>query len=77
MPADVIINPTSGEIYWNDSGGSTQSISIRGDSQNKIDFIGYSSGFSPASSGIGTFVIATFNDNSGTSAFTPVLLALI
>ena len=71
MPADVIINPTSGEIYWNDSGGSTQSISIRGDSQNKIDFIGYSSGFSPASSGIGTFVIATFNDNSGTSAFTP------
>ena len=71
MPADVIINPTSGEIYWNDNGGSTQSISIRGDSQNKIDFIGYSSGFSPASSGIGTFVIATFNDNSGTSAFTP------
>jgi len=71
MPADVIINPTSGEIYWNDSGGTTQSISIRGDSQNKIDFIGYSSGFSPASSGIGTFVIATFNDNSGTSAFTP------
>jgi hypothetical protein len=71
MPADVIINPTSGEIYWNDSGGATQSISIRGDSQNKIDFIGYSSGFSPASSGIGTFVIATFNDNSGASAFTP------
>lgn len=71
MPADVIINPTSGEIYWNDSGGTTQSISIRGDSQNKIDFIGYSSGFSPASSGIGTFVIATFNDNSGTSAFIP------
>jgi len=71
MPADVIINPTSGEIYWNDSAGSPQSISIRGDSQNKIDIIGYSSGFSPASSGIGTFVIATFNDNSGTSAFTP------
>ena len=71
MPADVIINPTSGEIYWNDSGGTTQSISIRGDSQNKIDIIGYSSGFSLASSGIGTFVIATFNDNSGTSAFTP------
>ncbi len=71
MPADVIINPTSGEIYWNDGAGTTQSISIRGDSQNKIDFIGYSSGFSPGSSGIGTFTIATFNDNSGTSAFTP------
>jgi hypothetical protein len=71
MPADVIINPNSGEIYWNDGAGTTQSISIRGDSQNKIDIIGYSSGFSLASSGIGTFVIATFNDNSGTSAFTP------
>lgn len=71
MPADVIINPTSGEIYWNDGAGTTQSISIRGDSQNKIDIIGYSSGFSPGSSGIGTFTIATFNDNSGTSAFTP------
>ena len=71
MPADVIINPTTGEIYWNDGGGTTQSISIRGDSQNKIDITGYSSGFSPGSSGAGTFVIATFNDNSGTSAFTP------
>lgn len=71
MPADVIINPTSGEIYWNDSAGSPQSISIRGDSQNKIDIIGYSASFSPGSSGIGTFTIASFNDNSGTSAFTP------
>lgn len=71
MAADVIINPLSGEIYWNDGAGTTQSISIRGDSQNKIDFIGYSSGFSPGSSGIGTFTIATFNDNSGTSAFVP------
>lgn len=71
MPADVIINPTSGEIYWNDSAGSPQSISIRGDSQNKIDIIGYSASFSPGTGGIGTFTIATFNDNSGTSAFTP------
>ncbi len=71
MPADVIINPTSGEIYWNDGTGSTQSISIRGDSQNKIDIIGYSAGFSPGSSGIGTFAIATFNDNAGTAAFAP------
>lgn len=60
MPADVIINPTSGEIYWNDSAGSPQSISIRGDSQNKIDIIGYSASFSPGSSGIGTFTIASF-----------------
>ena len=71
MPADVIINPTSGEIYWNDGTGSTQSISIRGDSQKKIDIVGYSAGFSPGSSGIGTFAIATFNDNGGTAAFAP------
>ena len=65
MPADVIINPNSGEIYWNDGTGTPQSISIRGDSQNKIDIIGYSASFSPGGSGVGTFVIATFNDNSG------------
>ena len=47
MPADVIINPTSGEIYWNDNAGSPQSISIRGDAQNKIDIIGYGASFSP------------------------------
>lgn len=71
MPADVIINPTSGEIYWNDGTGSPQSISIRGDSQNKIDIIGYSASFSPGGSGVGTFVLATFNDNSGAAAFAP------
>ncbi len=65
MPADVIINPNSGEIYWNDGTGTPQSISIRGDSQNKIDIIGYSASFSPGGSGVGTFVIATFSDNSG------------
>ena len=73
MPADVIINPTSGEIYWNDNAGSPQSISIRGDAQNKIDIIGYGASFSPGGGGIGTFVIATFNDSvvPGTSAFVP------
>jgi hypothetical protein len=73
MPADVIINPTSGEIYWNDSAGSPQSISLRGDAQNKIDIIGYGASFSPGGGGIGTFVIATFNDSvvPGTSAFVP------
>lgn len=73
MPADVIINPTSGEIYWNDNTGSPQSISLRGDAQNKIDIIGYGASFSAGGGGIGTFVIATFNDSlvPGTSAFVP------
>ena len=71
MPTDVIIEPGSGQIYWNDSAGSTQSISIKGDAQNTISVVGYSGAFSPGSSAGGTFVIASFNDNSGTSAFVP------
>ena len=71
MPTDVIIEPGSGQIYWNDSAGSPQSISIKGDAQNTISVVGYSGAFSPGSSAGGTFVIASFNDNSGSSAFIP------
>jgi hypothetical protein len=71
MATDVIIEPGSGQIYWNDSAGSSQSISIKGDAQNTISVVGYSGAFSPGSSAGGTFVIASFNDNSGTSAFVP------
>jgi len=71
MATDVIIEPGSGQIYWNDSAGSSQSISIKGDAQNTISVVGYSGAFSPGSSAGGTFVIASFNDNSGTSAFIP------
>jgi len=71
MPTDVIIEPGSGQIYWNDSAGSPQSISIKGDAQNTVSVVGYSGAFSPGSSTGGTFVIASFNDNSGTAAFVP------
>ena len=71
MPTDVIIEPGSGQIYWNDSAGSPQSISIKGDAQNTISVVGYSGAFSPGSSAGGTFIIASFNDNSGASAFVP------
>ena len=71
MATDVIIEPGSGQIYWNDGAGSPQSISIKGDAQNTISVVGYSGAFSPGSSAGGTFVIASFNDNSGTSAFVP------
>ena len=45
MPTDVIIEPSSGQIYWNDAGaiGASQSISISGNALDKIKVIGYNS----------------------------------
>ncbi len=71
MATDVIIDPTSGQIYWNDSAGSPQSISIKGDAQNEIAVVGYSGSFSPGSSPAGAATLAKFNDNAGTSLFVP------
>jgi hypothetical protein len=63
MPADVIIDPTNGQIYWNDGTGSPQSISIKGDALNAISFVGYSGQYSPGSApGGATEILATFND---------------
>ena len=43
MPTDVIIEPSSGQIYWNDSGGigSSQSISLAGNAVDQIRILGY------------------------------------
>ena len=43
MPTDVIIEPSSGQIYWNDSGGigTSQSISIAGNAADQIRILGY------------------------------------
>ncbi len=71
MPADVIIDPTNGQIYWNDGTGSPQSISIKGDAQNAISFVGYSASYSPGSTPAGALTIATVNDSSGTAALVP------
>jgi hypothetical protein len=71
VPTDVIIDPSTGQIYWNDSTGSPQSISIKGDAQNAISFVGYSASFSPGSSVGGTTTLVTVNDNSGTDALVP------
>ena len=51
MAVDVIIDPSSGKIYWNDNAGSgtDQSIAIAGNASNKIEFIGYSGAFSGTS----------------------------
>jgi hypothetical protein len=71
MPADVIIDPSTGQIYWNDGTGSPQSISIKGDAQNAISFVGYSGSYSPGSSVGGTQTLVTVNDNGGTDALIP------
>lgn len=64
MAADVIIDPVNGQIYWNDSAGiGTESISIKGDAQNAISFIGYGSAFSPGSTPSGATTRVTFNDS--------------
>ena len=68
--ADVYIDPSNGKIYWND-GSNAESIAIDGNTQNKINIIGYSAVFSPGSSPAGALTLATFNDNSGTDAFVP------
>ena len=71
MPTDVIIDPSTGQIYWNDSAVSAQSISIKGDAQNTISIVGYSGSFSPGSAPGGATTLATFTDNSGTDALIP------
>ena len=72
MPTDVIIDPTNGQIYWNNGGGGNQeSISIKGDALNAISFVGYSAQYSPGSTpGGATETLATFNDAS-TATFVP------
>lgn len=71
MAVDVIIDPSSGQIYWNDAAGSgTQTIAISGNATNAINIVGYSNFFSPGGGGLGTQILATFTD-SATSTFTP------
>jgi hypothetical protein len=71
MAVDVIIDPSSGQIYWNDQAGSgTQTIAISGNATNAINVVGYSNFFSAGGGGLGTQILATFTD-SPTSTFTP------
>lgn len=45
MAVDVIIDPSNGQIYWNDNQATAQSIAISGNASDKINFIGYSGAF--------------------------------
>jgi len=72
MATDVIIDPSTGQIYWNDSAGvGTESISIKGDAVNTISFTGYSGSFSPGSTPAGALTLVTIKDSAGTDALIP------
>ena len=45
MAVDVIIDPSNGQIYWNDNQVTAQSIAISGNASDKINFVGYSGAF--------------------------------
>lgn len=51
MAVDVIIDPLTGQIYWNDSQNTAQSIAISGNGSDLIKLIGYSLQFAGAPSG--------------------------
>jgi hypothetical protein len=72
MATDVIIDPSTGQIYWNDSASSgAESISIKGDAVNTISFTGYSASFSPGSTPAGAQTLVTIKDSGGTDALIP------
>lgn len=71
MATDVLIDPTSGQIYWNDGTGSPESIAIKGDAINTISFTGYSASFSPGSTPAGALTLVTIKDSAGTDALIP------
>lgn len=51
MAVDVIIDPLTGQIYWNDSSTTSQSVAISGNGQDLIKIVGYSLQFNPAPQG--------------------------
>jgi len=63
MAVDVIIDPLTGQIYWNDSQGTAQSIAISGNGSDLIKTVGYSLQFSAAPAG-------TITSGSATTAVT-------
>jgi hypothetical protein len=71
MAVDVIIDPLTGQIYWNDSQGTAQSIAISGNGTDLIKTVGYSLQFSAAPVGtITTGSATTAVSGSGTNFLT-------
>jgi hypothetical protein len=51
VAVDVIIDPSNGQIYWNDNQTTAQSIAISGNASDKINFIGYAGAYDTANPG--------------------------
>jgi hypothetical protein len=51
VAVDVIIDPSNGQIYWNDNQTTAQSIAISGNASDKINFVGYSGAYDTANPG--------------------------
>jgi len=51
VAVDVIIDPSNGQIYWNDNQVSAQSIAISGNASDKINFVGYGGAYDAANPG--------------------------
>ena len=64
MPTDVIIDPSSGQIYWNDGTGTPQSISLGGNAIDQVTFNGYAASFSPGSSPGAASPLVRINDSA-------------
>jgi hypothetical protein len=51
VAVDVIIDPSNGQIYWNDNQTTAQSIAISGNASAKSNFVGYSGAYDTANPG--------------------------
>lgn len=72
MAVDVIIDPSNGQIYWNDNQVSAQSIAISGNASDKINFVGYGGAYDTANPGTPATpnIRVTIND-SATATLVP------
>jgi len=73
MAVDIIIDPLTGQIYWNDSQTTAQSIAISGNGSDLIKVVGYSLGYTAAPSGTITTGAATTAVTGSGTAFTTQL----
>ena len=73
MAVDIIIDPLTGQIYWNDSQTTAQSIAISGNGSDLIKVVGYSLGYTAAPSGTITTGAATTTVTGSGTAFTTQL----
>jgi hypothetical protein len=63
VAVDVIIDPSNGQIYWNDNQATAQSIALSGNASDAINFIGYSGAFGGSTPG-GAATRVTVNDSA-------------